>query len=560
MVKRLLCLFSAFIVLFSASVPAYAMGTLPIGFEIGLDVASLADLCVSGVRIFGNSLASAFDSDVCGHAPQIGGGHKFVAQRTQVDGQVGLYYVCEYCGKTAGEVLDTTYTSYVETLPGTTVNSDGSFIWKPSFSDFVDNRIVCSGYGGHPDTKYSPSRYLTADNLVVDWRFAAHSSGSFKCYPGTAVAVVNLAADASSRPCFFSFTLVFPWDAYYTSTGSSFSVGTNSLIFSGSSRSLSSIDCYATPQVVPWPEFTVSLLNPDPGSDSDYFSGNRVSVDVSGNGSAGAYGYVENGQLVQSTVGTIYNETLNIYQNPVTGETSSVESWTYDYSDRSYTLTTEEGDTVTVTYGDSNVTINEGGDTYNVYYLVEHEDLPEHNYTSSVTLAPTCTGTGVRTHTCTDCGDTYMETIPATGHTWQVLQTVSTEYDENGQLVREGYTIYQCSICGEQYRIASASGGSALPSPSSGGTSTGGTDLVEIDSSVGRGFLTTIAHGLTEDLPEVLKAASQWFTVFPAFYDGFVSFLTDGVSHCYPDEYKLMMSFGIGMVTIIGIVRKILGR
>ncbi len=38
-----------------------------------------------------------------------------------------------------------------------------------------------------------------------------------------------------------------------------------------------------------------------------------------------------------------------------------------------------------------------------------------HNYTAAVTQQPTCGVTGVRTYTCSLCGDSYTETIPATG-------------------------------------------------------------------------------------------------------------------------------------------------
>ncbi len=39
----------------------------------------------------------------------------------------------------------------------------------------------------------------------------------------------------------------------------------------------------------------------------------------------------------------------------------------------------------------------------------------EHNYTTVVT-DPTCTEDGYVTYACTDCGDSYTETVPATGH------------------------------------------------------------------------------------------------------------------------------------------------
>lgn len=42
-----------------------------------------------------------------------------------------------------------------------------------------------------------------------------------------------------------------------------------------------------------------------------------------------------------------------------------------------------------------------------------------HSYSSSVTTQPTCSKAGVRTYTCA-CGDSYTESIPATGnHKWE---------------------------------------------------------------------------------------------------------------------------------------------
>ena len=41
-----------------------------------------------------------------------------------------------------------------------------------------------------------------------------------------------------------------------------------------------------------------------------------------------------------------------------------------------------------------------------------------HNHISSVTVPPTCTGSGCRVYVCTACGDSYSEIIPATGHNY----------------------------------------------------------------------------------------------------------------------------------------------
>ncbi|MBE6984700.1 MAG: hypothetical protein E7434_03625 [Ruminococcaceae bacterium] len=44
---------------------------------------------------------------------------------------------------------------------------------------------------------------------------------------------------------------------------------------------------------------------------------------------------------------------------------------------------------------------------------------PAHNYESEITTEPTCTQDGVRTYTCTNCGDVRTEAIPALGHSYE---------------------------------------------------------------------------------------------------------------------------------------------
>ena len=64
------------------------------------------------------------------------------------------------------------------------------------------------------------------------------------------------------------------------------------------------------------------------------------------------------------------------------------------------------------------------------------EEALEHTYTAEDTLAPTCTQTGTRTHTCSLCGDTYEETLEAVGHTPGDAPTCTSPQT--------------CTVCGEQ--------------------------------------------------------------------------------------------------------------
>ncbi|MEA4965617.1 MAG: L,D-transpeptidase family protein [Oscillospiraceae bacterium] len=61
-----------------------------------------------------------------------------------------------------------------------------------------------------------------------------------------------------------------------------------------------------------------------------------------------------------------------------------------------------------------------------------------------VTTPATCTADGVMTYTCSVCGETKTEAIPATGHSWDsgVVTTAPT-------CVTPGVMTYTCNVCGE---------------------------------------------------------------------------------------------------------------
>ena len=98
-------------------------------------------------------------------------------------------------------------------------------------------------------------------------------------------------------------------------------------------------------------------------------------------------------------------------------------------------------------------TTEEGVRTYtctrcNSSYTESIAKLPEeqhtHNYTGSITKEATCTEAGVRTYTCS-CGDSYTESITATGHSYVSKVTKAATTTE------EGIMTYTCSKCGHSY-------------------------------------------------------------------------------------------------------------
>lgn len=69
-----------------------------------------------------------------------------------------------------------------------------------------------------------------------------------------------------------------------------------------------------------------------------------------------------------------------------------------------------------------------------------------HSFIAAVTKEASCGTEGIRTYTCSGCGERYTEVIPATGdHTYIPEITVPAGCGTTGE---KGYT---CSVCGDQY-------------------------------------------------------------------------------------------------------------
>ena len=291
----------------------------------------------------------------------------------------------------------------------------------------------------------------------------------------------------------------------------------------------------------------------------------------------GNYGIVgDNGQIVKvEDNSTIVNETNNTYYNPATGTTSPIIDWSYDYSDRSYTVTTESGDTVTITYGDENITIQEGDTIYNVYYLVDGSgtETPPctHEWTETSRTESACTRPGSVVSTCSKCQQMKTEAVPALGHDWQVKQTVTTEYDDTGQLVQEGYTIFECSRCHEQYKSADGT------IPPGGSTTEPGEDeetiwdkLANLAASVFGGLigmveavlgkildaLIFLTGMLMERLKIVVETVLSIFDELPKLFGGFLDFL-GAVFPFLPPELMTLLTFGVIAVVAIGIFKAV---
>ena len=286
----------------------------------------------------------------------------------------------------------------------------------------------------------------------------------------------------------------------------------------------------------------------------------------------GDYGIIgDNGEITKVDGNVIVDESNNTVYNPITNTTTNITDWTYDYSTRTYTVTLDTGAKQTITYGDEHVIINEGDTVYNVYYIVQGETpdpgVCEHTYTSVTDREPTCTVPGSKTNTCSKCGNVTTESIPALGHTWTVKQQVQTEYDDVGNLVTQGYTIYQCSVCGEQYKDMDGTG------PPGGGSSDDGQKSIwdklgDLIGSVAGGFITIIEAALgkvldylvalvdaiNEKLESVVNAIFGLLDRIPQLFSGFTGLLV-AVFPFMPQEFFDILIFTILIICVAAIIR-----
>ena len=395
------------------------------------------------------------------------------------DGHYGC--VCIYCGKvfTAyASDLSAAYDDYVETLPAPSYTSDGSILWSPKL-DYISLhwKTARSYYYYCPHGPKNEENSLTdacvasfdCENMLFSVRPSIGNDGFsfdyirlyFKdLYPIdgyysriSSPAFNESSVNSSSKPITFqaSYEAETSTPLHYAGVTYDYSYSSKNGAYS---YKYLSAQCYA-------PVYKITPFNPPESYDTTYNINTRPTSITGGN-----YGIVgDNGQITKvEDNSTIINETNNTFYNPATGTTVPIVNWSYDYSDRSYKVTLESGDTATVTYGDENITISQitttEGDTitnnYTIYYLVDGSGSTtppcDHDWQASDGALPTCTRPGSAAYVCSKCQQTKKDPLPALGHDWQVKQTVTTEYDDTGQLVQQGYTIFECSRCKEQYK------------------------------------------------------------------------------------------------------------
>lgn len=508
----------------------------------------------------------------CPMSEEIGGFHSWERGIGSIDGVVQDCFICKYCHQTAYDFFQDSYTDYVSELPANGIDSEGVFYWYPTVDDIakLDKESSYLFLSGSPTKGYmlfdggefsswervSPSSVAQTSFSVVDSfesnLYAFAGCGFYLVLPWAGSYLVQSTDAVTGSVSYLSGSQVFTSSCnfkYSELSSGNVSAGYVMMVscsdfFLGSHSRCSSVNLICHLPVLSFTPSNSGYIDNNVTSTGTTYNINTRPTSITGD-----YGVIgDNNEMTVIENQTIVNEEDNSVYNPVTNTSYDLSGWTYDYSTRTYNLTyqttNEGGDTVdnsmTVTYGDENVTIVEGDTTYNVYYVYQTEPQnPEptpspssghtHHYSGTITQAPTCTLAGVKTFTCSECGDSYTQTVAALGHNWEIKTQVPTEYDENGALVTQGYTIYRCSRCGEEYKSEDGSSPPAVVSP--------GGDLV--DSSA---------------LEEFRQKLVSFFSAVPQMFGDLTDFLAEGWSYI-PDEVTWFIGFGFGMAVLLALWR-----
>lgn len=375
-------------------------------------------------------------------------------------------YVCSYCGnvqKVINEAFDQAYDDYVSTLPATGVDSEGGLIWHPTIYDVAPDTNFSVSYGGSLSRNYTDINGVSVSFLYSGYAttltfsgyikasFLTPFDGYYSLLASNCCSGVGNSQDASSGEI-TSYNLSSEYEDHsfgYLPSGYSINIAnsytSNSTPIKGRWTLISLV--FNTPSFRVIPYSVVGNAEFD-----TIYNINTRTTNIQGD-----LGYYVDGELQVIENQRIVNETNNTYNNPVTGDTYDMTGWSYDYSDRSYTIDLSTGDTVSVTYGDENITINEGGTTYTVYYVIQQPTttnpvIPDHthHYTFTESADATCTENGYSLYTCLDCGEIYRDIVYASGHNWVFQELVPAVYDdETGDLVSSSYNIYYCTNCQE---------------------------------------------------------------------------------------------------------------
>ena len=433
------------------------------------------------------------------------------------DGVAGHYIcTCDDCGDTfiaTKSDLDSAYSEHVDDLPISGINSAGSYVWYPRTTDIVWSegvRYYDNGRLGFsiPDLNGEPI-WTGQSNAVCTDGPDGHSiaisttrSGNTTTYSVGPKIVLSFIPPVEGTYSLNDHYLI--WSGYAVEYFDGASTHSDTWVVAeygngGSSEYRRTSDNLqyspSYEQAMRWSirdadllyHFPIYTVTPAVSYALDLYESASRPASISGK-------YVNvSGDVYEDNSTVIVNEDNSSVYNPATGETTTYESWSYDYSTRTYTLTDNTNNsTSTVTYGDENITINEGGNTYNIYY-----------------------GTVVNN------GDSGGEGGGGTS---------GEDSDDDGILSRVGELL------------------GTLVNGLLGGVTAFLSGILD--------GLIALANVISEKFSQVVELVLGWFDDIPSLFAGFLALLS-AIFPFIPAEVTLLLTFGIAAIVFVGIIKAI---
>lgn len=509
--KKIIAGFCAISITISCIVPVSATNQTEVTSEFGTFWEQylkwqydIADIWGDNIGGFCKLVAVGLSADLCGKSDDSKHHGYIIGPAVTLFGETKYPAKCNLCGQgfsvTDAQISDA-YTEAVNQMPASGYNSAGKLLWQPKWSDFKGALNSFSNYsddGGYVFTgrsfpiNYTSSKFDTA--FVSDGTSLSVSLGS------------NVAKRTSLRLWLSNGTLDVPISGNYFLLasdfidGSYYSQNTSSLVVTpclfskdyssqtigylaggssyklpyssffplayvnsaptifNSSAFISGVYLHSGSFTVRTPVFAIEPISDTPTINNTYNINTRVN-----NFQGNYYNNVTNNYYNNTT---IINETTNNYYDMTTNNYYTMSNWSYDYQSRTYFVTLEDGTTITVQFGDDCLTITNNNVENSYQYVINNNNTPspnpetpstcKHNWTETIDVAPTCLEGGHANFTCSLCGETYEQILSAKGHNWTVKEHVNTVYGENGVIVTQGHTLYECSACGEQWYTETA--------------------------------------------------------------------------------------------------------
>lgn len=365
------------------------------------------------------------------------------------------------------------YNQYVDQLPATGYTSDGKLLWQPRWSDIANKKIGLSGmfgsyqflYSGYDGFVKSHSGKVDAsvDSSIISAVFLEGSYSNFIFsssysyflspiaghYELLSSTIVAHSHETASNSNFYNHD-TYLWEPRdcgdygvggYVPTSARFSDAAGNI--SSSIRA----GVYRQSVSIFTPVYRITPI--DTTATNNYYTINNRVDNLTGI-------YVDNSDNYYTDV-TIVDETNNRYYDMTTKTYYDIKSWSYDYSSRTYFLTLDNDVALTVQFGDDCMTITNNNVTNSYQYVIKNNGTPDtpttckHDWQETIDTAPTCLEGGHASYTCFKCGETYEQILAAKGHDWKVIEHVNMVYNSDGTVATQGHTLYQCSVCGEQW-------------------------------------------------------------------------------------------------------------